>query len=140
MDGCKNNTEKSPRTKVSEHISSCFSMSTISSFKDIENKHDVCRGKDCIKKYCIYLKEHAVKIIICNPIHHGIFGSGSQGAQSAPLKLSKTKNDLSMKLSSQKHVSFVSIVCLVSCLVCVTWCDYNVIYMTTPCKLCKLDI
>ena len=35
IDGCKNNLEKSS-AKVSESIPSCFSMSTISSFKDIE--------------------------------------------------------------------------------------------------------
>ena len=73
MDGCKNNTEKSPRTKVSEHVPSGFSMSTISSFKDIENKHDVYRDKDCMKKLCVYLKENAMKIINFKPIHHGIF-------------------------------------------------------------------
>ena len=33
-------------------------------------------------------------------------------------EISKTKNDLSMKLSSQKHVSFASLVCLFLCLVC----------------------
>ena len=27
-------------------------MSTISSFKNIENKHDVYRGKNCMKKFC----------------------------------------------------------------------------------------
>ena len=27
-------------------------MSTISSFKDTENKHDVYSGKDCTKKFC----------------------------------------------------------------------------------------
>ena len=37
-------------------------MSTISSFKSIENKHDVCRGKDCMKKFCESLGEHAMKI------------------------------------------------------------------------------
>ena len=52
---------------------------------------------------------------------------------------SKTKNVLSMKLSSQKHVSFVSIVCLFSYLVCVTRCDYSVISITTSYKLCKID-
>ena len=26
-------------------------MSTISSFRSIENKHDVCKGKDCVKKF-----------------------------------------------------------------------------------------
>ena len=38
-------------------------MSIISSFKSIENKHDVYRRKDCMKKFCEYLTEHAVKII-----------------------------------------------------------------------------
>ena len=27
-------------------------MSTISSFRSIENRHDVCRGKDCMKTFC----------------------------------------------------------------------------------------
>ena len=49
IDGCKNNTEISSTTKVFEYIPSDFSMSAILSFKDIENKHDVYRGKDCIK-------------------------------------------------------------------------------------------
>ena len=38
-------------------------MSTISPFKDIENKHDVYRGEDGIKKFCESLKEHTMKII-----------------------------------------------------------------------------
>ena len=41
FDGCKNNPEISSTIKVSEHIPSGFPMSTISSFKSIENKHDV---------------------------------------------------------------------------------------------------
>ena len=63
IDGCINNHENSSTTKVSEHILWCFSMSTISSFKSIENKHDVYRGKDCMKKFCESLTQHAVKII-----------------------------------------------------------------------------
>ena len=27
-------------------------MSTVLSFKSIENKHDLCRGKECPKKFC----------------------------------------------------------------------------------------
>ena len=46
IDGGKNNPENSSTSKVSEHIPSGFSMSTISSFRSIENKHDVYRGKD----------------------------------------------------------------------------------------------
>ena len=38
-------------------------MSAISSFRSIENKHDVYRGKDCMKKFCEFLREHAMKII-----------------------------------------------------------------------------
>ena len=50
-------------TKVSKHIPSGFSISTISSLRSIENKHDVYRGKDCMKRFCEYLKEYAMKII-----------------------------------------------------------------------------
>ena len=63
IDGCKNNPENSFTTKVGKHIPSGFSMSTISSFKNIENRHDVYRGKDCMKKFCESLREHAMKII-----------------------------------------------------------------------------
>ena len=35
IDGCKSNPEKSSMTKLSENIPSDFSMSAISSFKDI---------------------------------------------------------------------------------------------------------
>ena len=56
------------------------------------------------------------------------------------LKISKNKNDLSMKLFSDKHVSVVSIVQLFSCLVYVMWYDYGVISMINPCNLYKLDI
>ena len=62
-DGCKNNPENSSTTKVRKHISSGFSMSTISSFRSIENKHDVYKGKNCMKKFCEFLRERAMKII-----------------------------------------------------------------------------
>ena len=38
-------------------------MSTTSSFRIIEIKHDVYRGKDCMKKFCEFLRKHAIKII-----------------------------------------------------------------------------
>ena len=49
--------------KVGECIPPGFSMSTISSFKIIENKYAVYRGNDCMKKFCESLREHAMKII-----------------------------------------------------------------------------
>ena len=54
IDRCKNNPENSSKTNVSEHIPSCFSMSTTLSFKSIESKHD---------EFCESLREHATKII-----------------------------------------------------------------------------
>ena len=43
-------------------------MSTISSFKSIENKHDVYRGKNCMKTFCESLREHAMEIITLKKI------------------------------------------------------------------------
>ena len=63
IDGCKNNPENSPTTKVTEHIPSGFSLSAISSFRSIENKHDVYRGKDYMKEFYEFLSKHAMKII-----------------------------------------------------------------------------
>ena len=50
IDGYKNNPENSSTTKVNEHIPSAFAMSSISSFRSIENKNDMYRGKDSMKK------------------------------------------------------------------------------------------
>ena len=63
IDGCKNEPENPSTTKVCKHILSAFPMSTISSFRSIENKHDVYRGKDCMEKFCESLREHTIKII-----------------------------------------------------------------------------
>ena len=60
---CKINSENSSTAKVGKYVPSGFSMSTISSFRSIENKHDVYRGKDCMKKFCEFLRKHAMKII-----------------------------------------------------------------------------
>ena len=48
-------------------------MSTILSFKSIENKHDVYRGKDCIRTFCESLREHAMKIINLKKKRNEIF-------------------------------------------------------------------
>ena len=61
-DGCKNNPENSFTTKLCKHIPSGYSMSTILSFKSMKNKHDVHRGKDCMKTFCEFLRERVRKI------------------------------------------------------------------------------
>ena len=60
---CKNNLENSSTAKIGKRIPSDFKISAISSFNRIENKHDVHRGKDCMKKLCESVREHAMKII-----------------------------------------------------------------------------
>ena len=63
IDGCKNDPENSSTTKVSENMPLGHSMSTILAFKSIENKHDVCRDKDCWKIFCESLREHTMEIV-----------------------------------------------------------------------------
>ena len=63
IDGCKNNPENLSTAKISEHVSPGLSMSIIPLFRSIENKHDVYRGKDCMKKFCEFLGECTIKII-----------------------------------------------------------------------------
>ena len=40
-------------------------MSMIWTFDSMENKNNVYRGEDCMKKFCESLREHTVKIINC---------------------------------------------------------------------------
>ena len=63
IDNCKNNPEKFSATKTDEYIPSGFSMSTIWAFDNIETKHSLYRGEDCMKRFCSFLREHATIII-----------------------------------------------------------------------------
>ena len=56
------NSEKSSTTKVGEHIPSGYLMSKIWAFDHTEDKHTLYRGKDCVKKFCESLREHAKNI------------------------------------------------------------------------------
>ena len=59
VDGCKIHSQK----RVGEHVPSDFSVPITSSFKSTKNKYGVYRDKDCMKKFCEYLREHGMKII-----------------------------------------------------------------------------
>ena len=60
-DGFANNPEKSSTTKTGEHIPCGNSISTIWAFE--ENKHSLCRIKNCMKNFCSSLREHAANVI-----------------------------------------------------------------------------
>ena len=51
IDGWANNPEKSSTTKLGEHIPCGYSMSTICGFDNIENKHSLYHGEDCMKTF-----------------------------------------------------------------------------------------
>ena len=59
--GCKNNPENVSTKKVSQHIPSGFSMPAILSFRSIENKNNVYRSNDYMKKVCAFLRKYARK-------------------------------------------------------------------------------
>ena len=63
MNTCYNNPEESSTTEINIHAPSGYSLFTHCSFDKRKNKLDYYRGKDCMKKFCRDLIEHATKII-----------------------------------------------------------------------------
>ena len=57
MNTCHNNPEKSSTTKINKHKPSRYSLFTT------KNKLDYYRSKNCMKNFCLDLREHATKII-----------------------------------------------------------------------------
>ena len=51
IDAWKNNPEKTSTTKLSEHTSYKYSLSTIWIFAGIKSNHDVYRAEDSMKKF-----------------------------------------------------------------------------------------
>ena len=60
---CINNPNESSTTKINKHTPSGYSIFTSFSFDELKNKLNYYRGKDCMKKFCKDLKEHATRII-----------------------------------------------------------------------------
>ena len=46
-------------TNIGEHVLCGYLVSIIYVFETIENRHNLYRGEDCIKKICSSLREHA---------------------------------------------------------------------------------
>ena len=63
MNTCHNNPEKLSTTKINKHTLSDYSLFTHCSFDTTKNKLDYYRSKNCMKKFCLDLREHAKKII-----------------------------------------------------------------------------
>ena len=63
MNTCHNNLKKLSTTKINKRTASGYSLFTNCSFDTTKNKLDYNRGKNCMKIFCLDLKEHATKII-----------------------------------------------------------------------------
>ena len=63
MSTCQNNLRESSTTEINKHVPSGYSLFTHCSFDKSKNKLDYYRGKDCMKKFCKDLREHATKTI-----------------------------------------------------------------------------
>ena len=57
-----------------------FSLGSISSFKDKENKNNIYRGKDWMKKFCESLIEHIMEIINFKKKKLKLLGKKQQGS------------------------------------------------------------
>ena len=60
---CFRNPEKLSTTKVNKHTPSGYSLFTHCLFDTTKNKLDYYRGKNCMKNFCLDLREHVTKII-----------------------------------------------------------------------------
>ena len=60
---CQNNPNESSTTEINKHTPSGYSILTHCSFDQPKNKLNHYKGKDCMKKFCKDLREHATKII-----------------------------------------------------------------------------
>ena len=60
---CQNIPNESSTTEINKHAPSGYSLFTHCSLDKSKNKLNHCSGKDCIKKFCKDLREHATKII-----------------------------------------------------------------------------
>ena len=63
MNTCHNKPEKSSTTNINKYKLSGYSSFTNCSFDTTKNKLDYYRGKNCMKIFCLDLKEHETKII-----------------------------------------------------------------------------
>ena len=97
IDGCINNPENSSSAKVSEHIPSGFSISTISLFSNIGNNHKVCRDKDCTKKFFAFLREHAIKITNLKKKKMTLLTKEQQKSKNAKWKMKMQKSVIFVK-------------------------------------------
>ena len=61
MNSCHNNPKKPSTTKINKHTLSGYSLFTHCTFDTTKTKLDHYRDKNCMKNFCLDLKEHIKK-------------------------------------------------------------------------------
>ena len=59
----QNNPNKCYTERKAIHEPCGYSLELVCSFDSKDDKHSFCRGNDCIKKFCIELKEIGTKVV-----------------------------------------------------------------------------
>ena len=132
IDGSKNNPENSFTTKVGECVSSGFSMSTISSFKIIENSHDVYRSKNSVKTFCESLIEHAMKIVNFKKKKITLLTKSSRNHMKIQKPVLFVKKNLKINIWEIKNIVKLGIIVIMQGNIKVQWIAYiisNIVYL-----------
>ena len=88
-------------------------MSTISSFKSIENDYDVCRGKDCMKKFCKSLRENAMKMNNFKKKKNKVINKWATGIKSKTKIYSISKENVENKYLKDKNIVKLEIIAII---------------------------
>ena len=110
--------------KLIRSLHNCFKKLLIYTANRVQDPKIIQKKKQKWNEIINNQKTHLTQFTIS---FRGFCSNGEGTKCLSKLKISKTKTDLSMKLSSQNHVSFVSYVCLALCLICVARCDSDFI-------------
>ena len=65
IDNCHKNPKHLSKSKINLNNACVYSLFTHCSFDASKSKLDYFLGKDCMKKFCKDLREHAIEIIDC---------------------------------------------------------------------------
>ena len=88
-------------------------MSTILSFKKIENQHDVYRGRDCMKTFCESLSEHTMKMINFKKKKIKLLTKRQQESYENAKIYYISKNKLKKKISNIKIIVKLEIIVII---------------------------
>ena len=112
-------------TKITQHTPCGYFLFTYCSFDCNKNKHSFYRDADCMKKFCVDLRNHATKIVNCEEkelIPSTKKNNNKRNRKSKSVTISAKKNSMKMtnkvKLEitvfTQENLEMPLIICVIS--------------------------